>query len=231
VDTVDNKPQKTEKTAILGVFAKQPVPGQCKTRLCPPLSLSEAAQFYRCCLRETVARLQCSDGSYELAICYAGERAWFEREFPGVLLVPQQGADLGARMATALSDFLQQGYRQAVLVGSDAPDLPQTLVEQAFTTLRRADVVLAPAADGGYLLIGESIHQPDLFRDIAWSTDQVFSATWQRIEQRNISAVQLTGWEDLDGLPSLRRFVRRSPETASARYLREHLADYLSAGD
>lgn len=231
MDTVDNNPQKIEKTAILGIFAKQPVPGQCKTRLCPPLSLTEAAKFYACCLNETVARLQSAASSYQLAICYAGERNWFEREFPGVILVPQQGDDLGARMATALHGFLRQGYRQALLVGSDSPDLPLALVEQAISALQRADVVLAPAVDGGYLLIGESRHQPSLFSDIAWSTAQVFSTTWQRIEQQNISAVQLDHWEDLDDLPSLERFLQRSPEATTAVYLRKHLSRYFSSGE
>ena len=231
MDTVDNKPQKSEKTAILGVFAKQPLTGQCKTRLCPPLSLAEAAEFYACCLRETVTRLQSAASSYQLAICYAGERSWFEQEFPGVTLVPQQGDDLGARMATALHDFLQQGYRQAVLVGSDSPDLPLALIEQAISALQRADVVLAPAIDGGYLLIGASCHHPSLFSAIEWSTAQVFSTSWQRIEQQNISAVQLGSWEDLDDLPSLRRFLQRSPGTATAVYLRKHLNRYFSSGE
>lgn len=231
MDTVDNKTQKSEKTAILGIFAKQPVPGQCKTRLCPPLSLAEAARFYACCLRETVARVQSDCGGYDLAICYAGERSWFEREFPGVKLIPQQGDDLGARMATALDNFLQQGYRRAALIGSDSPDLPLSLVEQAFDALQRATVVLVPAADGGYLLIGESRHQPLLFRDIEWSTAQVFSTTWQRIEQQSIAAVRLDSWEDLDDLPSLQRFLLRSPQTATAAYLRKRLAGYFSTVD
>ena len=80
VDAVDNQRQKN---TVLGIYAKQPSPGQCKTRLSPPLSLTEAAELYRCSLQETVERMQTGCG-YDLVICYAGERSWFEQVFPGV---------------------------------------------------------------------------------------------------------------------------------------------------
>jgi len=230
VDAVDKKSEKDAKTAILGIFARQPVAGQCKTRLCPPFNTAEAAGFYECSLRETVARMQqlaCCD----VAICYAGERYWFEQEFPTVQLVPQRGDDLGARMATALDDFLQQGYRQAVLIGTDSPDLPLQTVEQACLALEQVAVVLAPATDGGYVLIGESQHYPQLFKEIAWSTEQVLAETLRRIEQDGLSFRQLQEWEDLDDLASLQQFLQRSPDSQTAAYLRRHLAGYFqSAG-
>ncbi len=223
MDSVDNSAQENRKTAILGIFAKQPVDGQCKTRLSPPLTLPEAAELYECSLRETVARMQTGD-SYKLAICYAGERNWFEQAFPGVALVPQHGENLGERMATALGNFFQQGYQRAVLIGSDAPDLPLKLVEQAFAALEQGELVIAPASDGGYVLIGEAKHHHQLFEEIAWSTSEVLPETLRRIEQQQISATILDGWDDLDDLPSLEKFLRRSPQTKTAAYLRRRLA-------
>lgn len=228
MEEVDNSRQKPCRNAILGIYAKQPLPGQCKTRLCPPLSATEAADLYACFLRETVSRMQAGN-SYDLAICYAGQRSWFEQAFPGLLLVPQQGADLGARMAASLSDFIQQGYQRAVLIGSDAPDLPLELVEQAFVALRQTEVVLAPATDGGYVLIGESTHRPELFSAIHWSTGTVLTETRQRITQYGIKAVELDCWEDLDDLQDLSRFLRRSPEAKTAAHLRQQLAQHFSA--
>lgn len=223
VDTVDNKKQNS---AILGIYAKQPVSGQCKTRLCPPLNLDEAAELYLCSLQETVNRMRTKSG-FDLAICYAGDRDWFAENFTDLRLIPQRGNDLGARMADSLNNFLQQGYQQAVLIGSDAPDLPLDLVRDAFSSLLRAEVVIAPATDGGYVLIGEAQHHPELFTEIAWSTSDVLATTLQRIEQARIPAVILESWEDLDDLRSLQRFLRRSPTSRTARYLAQRLAAYF----
>lgn len=222
MDDVDNFRQKTEKKSILGIYAKQPLPGRVKTRLCPPLSHDQAAVLYECSLRETVARMQQLDCA--LVLCYAGDRDWFQRAFPGLALQPQLPVDLGGRMAASLGSFLQQGYRQAVLIGSDTPDLPLALVEQAFGALEQAEVVLAPAHDGGYVLIGEAVHRPELFTEIAWSTGAVLAETLRRLKQQQISYRQLDSWEDLDDMPSLQRLLQRSPAAATAGCLRELLA-------
>ena len=222
---VDKPVEKIPTRAVLGIFAKQPLPGQVKTRLCPPLTPAEAAELYHCALLETVQRMQL--GSFDLVICYAGERQWFADSFPGVPLVPQRGADLGARMAGSLNAFLQQGYQQAVLIGSDSPDLPLTLVEQAFVALQRSEVVFAPASDGGYVLIGEAAHHPQLFAAMPWSTGEVVSDTLQRINRHQIKAEQLPGWEDLDDLQALQHLLQRSPGSATARHLRQQLAEHI----
>ena len=219
---VDNLQQKPLKKSILGVFAKQPVAGQVKTRLCPPLSLGQAASLYTVSLQETVARMQAGSG-YDLAICYAGEQHWFEEAFPEVTLVAQRGDDLGTRMANALAGFLVQGYRRAVLIGSDAPDLPLEMVDQAFVALSRFELVLGPAADGGYYLVGESVHHQELFEGIHWSTGTVLEETLARAHGAKVSTARLAGWEDLDDLPALRRFLERSPSSRTAGYLRAEL--------
>lgn len=226
METVDNIAQLHHHSSILGIFAKQPIPGQCKTRLCPPLSETESAAFYQCSLQETVVRMQQLTGC-ALAICYVGDRGWFEQQFPGLPLYPQKGADLGARMANALATFLSQGFSQAVLIGSDAPDLPLELVEQAFGELGPAEVVLSPAGDGGYVLIGESVHHPELFPEIKWSTAEVLPETQRRIAEHGIKSYELPGWDDIDDVHSLREFLNRSPQAATAGYLRQHLSKIL----
>lgn len=226
VEEVDKSLVEIPKTAILGIYAKQPLPGQVKTRLCPPLTQHEAAALYRCCLTETVQRMQ--QGSFALAICYAGERQWFADNFPGVRLIAQRGVDLGARMADSLCSLLQQGYQQVVLIGSDAPDLPLSLIEQAFRELQQHQLVLAPASDGGYVLIGEAVHHPELFSAMPWGSGEVLAETLRRIEFSGIKAKQLPGWEDLDDLAALQRLLLRSPTSATAKHLRQQLAHCCS---
>jgi len=228
VEDVDKSLRDHDGKSVLGIYAKQPLPGQVKTRLCPPLSPSEAAGLYQCALQETVTRMQGCE-AFELVICYAGERSWFAEAFPDVQLLPQRGEDLGVRMADSFSQLFQQGYRQVVLIGSDSPDLPLQLVEQAFRKLRQTDVVLAPAEDGGYVLIGKSKFLPELFSAIRWSSAEVLPETLRRIEKLGIKAFLLPGWEDLDDLAALGRLLRRSPQSRTADYLRRQLAQHFPA--
>lgn len=219
MEEVEKKAGARQKSEILGIFAKQPLVGSVKTRLCPPLNLTQAANLYAQALRETVTRMQALKRC-DLAICYSGERCWFEAAFPGTLLVPQQGADLGERMAERLSGWLAAGYDRAVLIGSDAPDLPLERIDQAFDALARTEVVIGPALDGGYYLVGETRHQPELFAGIRWSTAEVLQQTLERTAQLGIRTLTLAPWDDLDDLPALLRLLQRSPDTATAAHVR-----------
>ena len=110
---VDNSVGKVDNSAIgrifnhsgpvIGLFAKQPVPGQVKTRLTPPLSADQACQLYRVALQEMVSRLFAAE--LPLVICYAGRRDWFSEVFPGQPLLEQIGDGLGARLSNAVRTF------------------------------------------------------------------------------------------------------------------------------
>jgi rSAM/selenodomain-associated transferase 1 len=202
--------------AALGIFAKEPVAGRVKTRLSPPLSPAEAAGFYRSCLEETVAAMR--GAGFDPVLFYDGDTGYFRRAFPGIRLLPQGEGDLGARMERALRTLLAGGCEAAALIGSDTPDLPIGMVEAAFAALREAEVVIAPAADGGYVLVGERRHVPELLRNIPWSTDGVLAATRQRAADLAIDYREVGDWEDVDDLPSLRRLLARSPASAAARH-------------
>lgn len=223
VETVDNPrsitnlaPPTEGMTAVLGIFAKEPLAGRVKTRLCPPFSAAEAAGLYRSCLEETVAAM--GGTGFDLVLFYDGEADYFRRAFPGIPLLPQGDGDLGVRMERALRSLLAGGCDAAALIGSDTPDLPIALVEAAFAALRQADVVVAPAADGGYVLVGERRQVPELFRDVPWSTAGVLAATRQRAAEAAVDFREVGGWEDVDDLPSLRRLLVRSPGSAAARH-------------
>jgi hypothetical protein len=207
----------------LGIFAKEPLPGRVKTRLCPPLTAADAARLYRTCLEETLAAM--AGVPAELTLFYDGSVAFFRKHFPRLRLVPQQGDDLGARLDHALQHLLTGGARAAALIGTDSPDLPPSLVAAAFAALADHDLAVIPAADGGYVLLGARSHRTELFRDIPWSTPQVWPVTRQKAVRLDLSWREVGRWEDLDDLAALQRLIRRSPASSTARLARELLGE------
>jgi rSAM/selenodomain-associated transferase 1 len=204
----------------VGVFAKEPVAGRVKTRLCPPLTPAQAAQLYRISLLETVSVM--SDAGFDPVVFYTGDEAFFRRTFPRTRLVPQGEGNLGERMERALELLLGE-CAAAVLIGSDSPDLPPSHVKEAFAALAEADFVTAPSRDGGYVLVGERRHHPELFRNIPWSTDAVLETTRRRAVEESVNYGEVGGWDDVDDLVSLTRLLLRSPSTATSRFARKIL--------
>jgi rSAM/selenodomain-associated transferase 1 len=227
VKKVDNSVSPQRASAVLGIFAKSPVAGKVKTRLSPPLPPQQAADLYRVMLDETIRRF--AGQAFDLVIFYAGGEDYFSQGYPNQCRQPQIGVDLGARMAEALNGLLQQGYGQAVLIGSDSPDLPLSVVNQAFAALGDAEVVVVPAADGGYVLIGESRHQPELFGDLPWSQPDLMEKTRGLLTAKQINWRLLPPWEDVDDPASLGRLVRRSPQSLTAAFIQDQLPE-LAAG-
>lgn len=201
------------------VVVKEPVPGQTKTRLCPPLSPGSAAEFYRCLMLDTLGLMVRLEGA-DLSVAYAPARArdYFAGIVPsGFRLIPQQGADLGQRLAHALRQHFDLGYQRVAIMNSDGPTLPLAYLEEAFTALDRADVTLGPGHDGGYYLIGMKRLHPELFHGIAWSTDQVLSQTLAICRHLGLSVHQLPDWYDVDvasDLERLRRDLQKDPDLA-----------------
>jgi uncharacterized protein len=207
------------KEQALIVVAKEPLPGRTKTRLCPPLTAESAAEFYRCLLLDTLAlmrRLESAD--HTVAYTPAGARDYFARLSPnGFRLVPQVGADLGARLANALGQHFALGYRRVAIMNSDGPTLPLACLEEAFAGLDGADVTLGPGHDGGYYLIGMKQPHPELFQGIDWSTERVVDQTLAACRRLGLTVRQLPEWYDVDvgeDLERLRRDLRAAPEAA-----------------
>ncbi len=231
VDNVDKCPSLQPFAVsgpILAVLAKQPVPGQVKTRLCPPLTEIEAARLCQVALAETVQGLW--DSPLQMVLVYSGDSAWFDRAFPEVLLLPQAAGGLGERLRQASDQLFTAGGGPILLIGSDSPDLPAAMIMEALAALEQgADVVTVPCLDGGYALLGLQRSSPTLFEDIPWSTAGVLAATRRRALQTGLTYQELAQWDDLDDLASLKRLVKRSPETGTARYVQGQLRHYLTA--
>jgi rSAM/selenodomain-associated transferase 1 len=190
-------------------MAKAPLPGQVKTRLCPPLSPDEAADLYRCFLLDKIQQVRALERARPV-IAYAPEDAGqiFGAMAPDLELLPQRGADLGVRLTGILERLLQSGHDGAVAIDSDTPTLPVRLLQQAVDRLAddpELDVVLGPTEDGGYYLIGLKAPQPVLFTDMPWSTADVLPETMRRAETRSLRLAQLRPWYDVDTPDDLNR--------------------------
>lgn len=228
MDKVDNR--RASQTLpvqgpVLGVFAKQPLPGRVKTRLTPPLSPAEASALYGVALRESVTRF--ATGPAAVVLCWAGRRSWFSRGYPGVPLFSQGRGDLGARLTRVTAALFAAGGGPVAVAGSDSPDLPLPLLDEAFAALTTVDVTAIPCTDGGYALLALRRSSPELFSGIPWSTTGVLAATQERATALGLRFATVGEWDDLDDLPSLHRLLERSPECATARYAQVHLRNRL----
>lgn len=220
---------------IVVVMAKAPVPGQVKTRLSPPLSSVQAAAVYDCFLKDRLREMGDLVGC-EKAIAYmpeAATRRFKVYGFGSFDIFPQRGRDLGDRMHNIFIDKLREGYGAVVVIGSDSPDLPKSIITQSFERLSSelTDVVIGPATDGGYYLLGMKRPYPELFADVPWSTGGVLSTTLAITRSLGIRTALLPAWSDIDTYRDLLVFYQRHEKSATVKnqpgaitiaYLRDH---------
>jgi uncharacterized protein len=189
------------RPVAVAIMAKAPRAGEVKTRLCPPLSLSDAAELYRRFLLDKIEQVTTLRAA-SLAIAYtpAEARAFFEEVAPGFVLVQQWGADLGDRLANSLGELLNRGHHGAMAIDSDTPTLPVGFLQQAvdLVTTPGIDVVLGPTRDGGYYLIGLRAMHRELFEAMAWSTSAVLPETIRRADAKGLRVACLPPWYDID---------------------------------
>jgi hypothetical protein len=200
------------------IFARYPQPGQVKTRLIPALGAAGAANLYRQMAEATLAQareLQGQRSPLQLEVRFVGGTFALMRDWLGQeLLYTNQGdGDLGARMARSLNSAFAAGMQRAVIIGTDCPDLDAELMEQAFQNLVQHDVVLGPAKDGGYYLIGLRQPIPELFAGIAWSTSVVLQQTVTIAQQLGFAIAYLPILSDIDHPEDLHHFQLIKPST------------------
>lgn len=188
----------------IAIICKTPTPGRSKTRLSPPLLPEECAEISACFIHDLAATIGglAESGMVAGGAVYTprGSEAQLRGLLPaGFQLVPQGEGDLGARLHKGIADLLAAGHAGAIIVNSDSPTLPRAILEDAATALRRgAPMVISPATDGGYTLIGLAQPQARLFEDIPWSTDVVFALTLERAREIELPVVILDPWYDID---------------------------------
>jgi uncharacterized protein len=183
----------------LVLFARFPTPGRAKTRLIPALGAEGAADLHRRLTERTLRVLRATGLPVELRTTGAHAAA-FRRWLGDVDCVPQGGGHLGARMRRAATNA------PAILVGADVPDLAPDHLLAAAAALARTPVVIGPAEDGGYYLIGVREPLPWLFAPAAWGTAEVRRVTLDRLAKRRVAATLLEPLSDLDTPDDLARW-------------------------
>jgi rSAM/selenodomain-associated transferase 1 len=193
------------------VMAKQPVAGQTKTRLSPPLSPIKAAELYSCLLLDTLEAVRDAARQLSLRQFIAFHPSQSQRDFralaPDFQLLAQQGHNLSERLARALLFVQEQGYDQVTAINSDSPALPVSFLIQAYRELDDPgkDIVLGPCDDGGYYLIGWKRPFPNLVRDVTMSTPTVLTDTMVLAKGAGLQVAILPPWYDVDDASALYR--------------------------
>lgn len=196
------------------IFARVPEAGQVKTRLAAGIGDTGALAAYRSLASLVIGAVR-ESSSYSVAVAYTPEsgeaamRAWLGAS---LRLIPQAAGDLGARMAAAIEDAFRDGARRVVVIGTDCPDVSAVVVEDAFERLATADVVLGPAGDGGYYLVGMSrLHAP-LFENVPWSSPHTLRTTLDRARMLELSVALLDERRDIDTADDWRDWLVRSSQ-------------------
>lgn len=194
-------------TVAVAMVCKTPTPGQSKTRLSPPLSLEDCAALSACFIQDvaaTIGSLGADTAGYAVYTPEGSEAALRPLLPASFRLLPQSGGDLGRRLTQATSDLFQRRHAGVVMVGADSPTLPRGILQNAVAAVLAGDnVVLSPAFDGGYTLIGLSRPHPEVFAGIPWSTADVHRATVERARAAMLSVIGVAPWYDVDDAASL----------------------------
>jgi rSAM/selenodomain-associated transferase 1 len=189
------------------VFTRYPVPGQTKTRLIPRLGAVGAANFQRqltehmlTVIQDFMTDCQARDQPLDVEVRFTGGdrpamAAWLGDRW----CYRNQGeGDLGNRLHRTFSEAITAGYSRILAIGIDCPGITTNGLYQAVTWLQDRDLVLGPALDGGYYLIGMRHFYPELFQGIAWSTDQVLAQTLAIAHDLNLAIATLEPLADID---------------------------------
>lgn len=209
---MNNSRRRFDSPDTLLYFVKYPEPGKVKTRLARSVGQERAAELYRELAEKNLKLLRekmpgtVADFSIILACEPANKieqfRDWLGKDFQ---YWPQRGEGLGERLRAAFQQAFDEGASKVLALGSDTLGIKAEILRRAFDALKAHDVVIGPARDGGYYLIGASLARPSLFKDIPWSSPEVFSTTLERVRESNLSYYLLPELEDLDEVKNLER--------------------------
>jgi hypothetical protein len=204
-----------EQLCAVAIMAKASVAGTVKTRLVPPLTHQEAAELNSCCLADVAANIAAAAAEAPIqgfaAYHPPGSEPFFKDLLPeGFKLLPPKEPTLGRSLLHATRDLLAAGYGSVCLVNADSPTLPTDVLVRAVRGLQEPGnrVVLGPAADGGYYLIGMKQFYERLFEEIDWSTERVYRQTITRAGEIGVPVTALAEWYDVDDEATLGLLAR-----------------------
>ena len=208
VADIDNTAAATYGIAVM---AKASIAGRSKTRLVPPLTFDEAARCNTAFLRDIADNILAASAHASIAgyIAYGPAHAqpFFQANLPReIALIEACQPTLGECLDYTIAQLLERGHRAAVVLNSDSPTLPTSLlVETADVLARPGDrAVFGPALDGGYYLLGLKAQHHRLFQNIAWSTEHVAHQTLERAAELDLPVHVLPTWYDVDDIAGLK---------------------------
>jgi rSAM/selenodomain-associated transferase 1 len=215
----------------LVLMAKAPIEGQVKTGLIGTLTAEVARQLYIAFLNDSFAMMETvadERDDLSLVLCYTpegAEEAFEEVEREGSLMMAQRGDDLGQHLANCFADVFNLGFDSVIAIGADSPTLPEEMVHEAFDSLADDnDVVVVPAEDDGYCLIGMRRPHPEIFQNIPWGTGGVMATTEALAKKVGLSLVVGPPWYGVDtpeGLERLKEELKTDKD--AARFTRRFL--------
>ncbi len=198
--------KQAKKENLLVIFVKDPVPGKVKTRMQPTLTPAQSCNLYRAMGLDIVSNIS-ANSTFDIEIHFwppdatSKIRNWLKVPYP---LLPQSEGDLGKKMMSAFENAFKAGYKRCVIIGSDLPNINTQRILAAFEALQTFDLVLGPTTDGGYYLIGSSKRLPQLFNNVAWSTETVYEQTMHNAEAQQISTHILPIETDIDSIDEVK---------------------------
>ncbi|MGA1869905.1 MAG: TIGR04282 family arsenosugar biosynthesis glycosyltransferase [bacterium] len=194
------------------VFMRYPEKGRVKTRLARYLGNDFTLDLYKHFLVDIFTMCRMIDAEIMIAYSRSEKRnheiLFFNEHY---MYFPQKGNNIGQRMFHALREAAERGYRKCILIGSDTPDLPAALINNAYKVLDTSDIVLGPSTDGGYYLIGVRSQSIDvrIFDKVKWGTPSVLKETIEHIKRTGMIFSLLEKWDDIDDLDSLKSYYTR----------------------
>jgi uncharacterized protein len=192
---------------LLIVFVKAPRMGSVKTRLAASIGPKAACEAYQQMVGALSTRI-CSLRNVQLRVSPNGAESEVQPwQQPGWATAAQGEGDLGARLTTAFADAFRAGAQRVAIIGSDCPYVTIDDIEQAWANLSEHDVVLGPARDGGYWLVGLRQLQAELFREIPWGTADVLRQTVDRARGLNLGVHVLRELSDIDTAEDWREYL------------------------
>lgn len=202
------------------LFVRAPRQGHVKTRLAKHLGAETTLSLYRCFVEDILATL--TAGAYQTSVFFTpADQGAAVKDWLGKFAdcQPQTGENLGQRMHLAFLNTYSDPVDRAILIGSDLPDLDIDIIHEAFSALQQSEVVIGPAADGGYYLIGfqKDAFTAKLFGGVDWGTGRVFQQTLEQIQQANLNYYTLPAWQDIDTYEDLMEFYSRNASDSPPR--------------
>ncbi len=188
------------------VFSKPPVPGLVKTRMVPPLTYSEAALLYDSFVKETIRLIEKIKGVEKILCSYVQKLSTGPLINNNWTIQAQQGDDFGERLLTAVRMNIGSS-NPVLLIGTDSPTIPSYFINSALKALKKHKIVIGPAIDGGFYLLGLQNYYSHIFDNVVWSSRHTLNGILRNIENIGIDPFFIPKWYDIDNIDDLKLLI------------------------